>query len=136
MVEPYWHAYSIERTERAGRRSPVRGSPGRRLTELLDPVGAAFEIPATLEVQDQGVGQGPSSPCHTCRPNFTYEMGMGIGEDDTVAIHGRNTGFGPTPMIAVDNYRVEDGKIRLTLGFLGRRGFPKPHPELDDWSAR
>jgi predicted SnoaL-like aldol condensation-catalyzing enzyme len=44
-------------------------------------------------------------------PDFSYEMGMVIAGDDTVAIHGRYTGFGPKPMIAVDIYRVADGKI-------------------------
>lgn len=44
-------------------------------------------------------------------PEFKYEMGMVIAEDDLVALHGRYTGFGPTPMIAVDIFRVEDGKI-------------------------
>ena len=41
----------------------------------------------------------------------TYEMGMVIAEGDLVAVHGRITGMGPTPMIAIDIYRVEDGKI-------------------------
>lgn len=43
--------------------------------------------------------------------NFRYEIGMVIAEGDMVAIHGRYTGFGPTPLIAVDIYRVENGKI-------------------------
>lgn len=44
-------------------------------------------------------------------PNFKYEIGMVIAEGDLVAIHGRYTGFGPTPLIAVDIFRVEDGLI-------------------------
>ncbi|NIZ12780.1 nuclear transport factor 2 family protein [Phaeobacter sp. HF9A] len=44
-------------------------------------------------------------------PDFRYEMGMVIAEDDLVALHGRYSGFGPKPMIAVDIFRVEDGKI-------------------------
>ncbi len=43
--------------------------------------------------------------------NFKYEIGMVIAEDDLVAIHGRYTGFGPTPLIVVDIFRVENGKI-------------------------
>lgn len=44
-------------------------------------------------------------------PEFKYEIGMVIAEGDLVAIHGRYSGFGPKPMIAVDIFRVEDGKI-------------------------
>jgi predicted SnoaL-like aldol condensation-catalyzing enzyme len=36
---------------------------------------------------------------------------MVIAEDDMVAIHGRYTGIAPTPLIVVDIFRVEDGKI-------------------------
>jgi predicted SnoaL-like aldol condensation-catalyzing enzyme len=43
--------------------------------------------------------------------DMTYEIGMVIAEGDLVAIHGRYTGWGPTPLIAVDIYRVENGKI-------------------------
>ena len=43
--------------------------------------------------------------------NFKYEMGMIIAEGDLVAVHGRYTGFGPKPLVAVDIYRVEDGRI-------------------------
>ncbi|WP_416883610.1 nuclear transport factor 2 family protein [Marivita sp.] len=41
----------------------------------------------------------------------TYEMGMVIAEGDLVAVHGRITGIGPKPLIAIDIYRVEDGMI-------------------------
>ena len=34
-----------------------------------------------------------------------------IGDGDMVAVHARYTGFGPTPMIAFDVFRLEDGKI-------------------------
>lgn len=44
--------------------------------------------------------------------NMTYEIGMVITEGNLVAIHGRYSGWGPKPMIAVDIYRVEDGKIK------------------------
>ncbi len=43
--------------------------------------------------------------------NMTYEIGMVIAEGDLVAIHGRYTGWGPKPLIVVDIYRVENGKI-------------------------
>lgn len=43
--------------------------------------------------------------------SMTYEIGMVIAEGDLVAIHGRYTGWGPKPLIVVDIYRVENGKI-------------------------
>ncbi|MBA4349697.1 MAG: hypothetical protein C0427_00410 [Rhodobacter sp.] len=47
----------------------------------------------------------------TLPPGFKYEIGMVIAEGDLVAIHGRYTGFGPKPLIVVDIFRVESGKI-------------------------
>ena len=44
-------------------------------------------------------------------PDFQYEIGMVIAEGDLVAIHGRYTGLGPNPTIAVDIFRVENGLI-------------------------
>lgn len=44
-------------------------------------------------------------------PDFRYEMGMVIADQDLVAIHGRYTGLGPQPLIVVDIFRVEDGLI-------------------------
>jgi predicted SnoaL-like aldol condensation-catalyzing enzyme len=34
-----------------------------------------------------------------------------LAEGDYVSIHGRYTGWGPKPMIAVDIFRVANGKI-------------------------
>jgi len=42
---------------------------------------------------------------------FRYEMGMVVAEGDLVMAHGRYTGWGPKPMIAVDIFRVADGKL-------------------------
>ena len=47
----------------------------------------------------------------TLGPGFRYEMGMIVGDGDYVMVHGRYTGFGPNPMIAVDMFRVKDGKL-------------------------
>ena len=44
-------------------------------------------------------------------PEFRYEMGMVVAEGDLVMAHGRYTGWGPNPMIAVDIFRVIDGKL-------------------------
>jgi len=44
-------------------------------------------------------------------PDFKYEPGLAMADGDFVSIHGRYTGWGPKPMIAVDIFRVADGKI-------------------------
>jgi predicted SnoaL-like aldol condensation-catalyzing enzyme len=43
--------------------------------------------------------------------DFKYEPGMLIAEGDLVMIHGRYTGWGPKPVVAVDIFRVVDGKL-------------------------
>jgi len=40
-----------------------------------------------------------------------YEPGLVMADGDYVSIHGRYTGWGPKPMIAVDIFRVANGKI-------------------------
>ena len=42
---------------------------------------------------------------------LTYEPGTAVAEGDLVMVHGRYTGWGPKPMVAVDIFRVEDGKV-------------------------
>jgi len=42
---------------------------------------------------------------------FKYEMGAIAGEGDMVFVHGRYTGFAPVPLVAVDIFRVVDGKL-------------------------
>ena len=44
-------------------------------------------------------------------PTFTYEPGMVVAEGDLVMIHGRHSGWRPKPVIAVDIFRVKDGKL-------------------------
>jgi predicted SnoaL-like aldol condensation-catalyzing enzyme len=43
--------------------------------------------------------------------NFKYEPGMAVAEGDLVMVHGRYTGWGPKPMVAVDIFRIADGRI-------------------------
>jgi len=45
------------------------------------------------------------------RKNFSYEPGMVVAEGDLVMVHGRYVGWGPKPMVAVDIFRVADGKL-------------------------
>jgi predicted SnoaL-like aldol condensation-catalyzing enzyme len=42
---------------------------------------------------------------------LTYEPGMSVADGDLVMVHGRYTGWGPKPMVAVDIFRVESGKV-------------------------
>ncbi len=42
---------------------------------------------------------------------FKYEPGLVLAEGDMVMIHGRYTGWGPKPMVAVDIFRVKNGKL-------------------------
>ncbi|WP_226549793.1 MULTISPECIES: nuclear transport factor 2 family protein [Celeribacter] len=44
---------------------------------------------------------------------FAYEIGNVIADEEAqmVAVHFRATGWGPEPMVGVDMFRVEDGKI-------------------------
>ena len=42
---------------------------------------------------------------------LTYEPGMAVADGDLVMVHSRYTGWGPKPMVAVDIFRVTDGKV-------------------------
>ena len=42
---------------------------------------------------------------------LTYEPGMAVADGNLVMVHGRYTGWGPKPMVAVDIFRLEDGKV-------------------------
>lgn len=41
----------------------------------------------------------------------SYEFGMVVAEGDLVMVHGRYVGWGPKPMVAVDIFRVKNGKL-------------------------
>ena len=43
--------------------------------------------------------------------NFEYRPGLVIGDGDYVAVHGRYVGWGAKPMVAVDIFRVANGKV-------------------------
>jgi len=43
--------------------------------------------------------------------DFKYEPGLVIADGDYVSIHGRYIGWGPKPVVAVDIFRVANGKI-------------------------
>ena len=47
----------------------------------------------------------------TLKEDLTYEVGMVIAEGDLVMVHGRYVGWGPKPLVAVDIFKVKDGKV-------------------------
>lgn len=42
---------------------------------------------------------------------FKYDIGLIVADGDFVMVHGRYMGFGPKPLVAVDIFRVKDGKL-------------------------
>ena len=42
---------------------------------------------------------------------FRYEPGMVMAEGSIVMIHGRYVGWAPEPMVAVDIFRVDNGRL-------------------------
>jgi predicted SnoaL-like aldol condensation-catalyzing enzyme len=43
--------------------------------------------------------------------DFSYEPGMVVADGDLVMVHGRYVGWGPKPMVAVDIFRIANGKL-------------------------
>ena len=60
---------------------------------------------------------------------LTYEPGMAVADGDLVMVHGRYTGWGPKPMVAVDIFRVEDGKVVEHWDVLQEGGSRRQHGE-------
>ncbi len=44
-------------------------------------------------------------------PDFSYEPGLVIEDGEFVMIHGRYVGWGKNPMLAMDVFRVKNGKL-------------------------
>jgi len=42
---------------------------------------------------------------------LSYEIGMVVAEGDLVMVHGRYVGWGPKPLVAVDIFKVNNGKV-------------------------
>jgi predicted SnoaL-like aldol condensation-catalyzing enzyme len=57
------------------------------------------------------MGDGTEGLRNPLPEDFKYEMGAIAGEGDMVFVHGRYTGYAPVPLIAVDIFRVVDGKL-------------------------
>ena len=43
--------------------------------------------------------------------DLSYEIGMVVAEGDLVMVHGRYVGWGPQPLVAVDIFKVKNGKV-------------------------
>ena len=43
--------------------------------------------------------------------DFEYTPGLVMADGDYVSVHGRYVGWGPKPMVAIDIFRVENGKV-------------------------
>ena len=66
-------------------------------------------------------------------PDIRYENVRLLADGDLVAAHGRYIGFGETPLIAVDIFRVADGKLVEHWDGLQPEAGPNPsgHTALD-----
>jgi predicted SnoaL-like aldol condensation-catalyzing enzyme len=47
----------------------------------------------------------------TLKEDLSYELGMAVAEGDLVMVHGRYVGWGPKPLVAVDVFKVKEGKV-------------------------
>ena len=59
------------------------------------------------------IPDGPSAIAGMIRTltGLNYEPGMAVADGDLVMVHGRYVGWGPKPLVAVDIFRVRDGKV-------------------------
>ena len=78
-----------------------------------DPTVVEEYFSASYKQHNPAIPDGPSAiakmiPTLTA---LTYEPGMAVADGDLVMVHGRYTGWGPQPMVAVDIFRVKDGKV-------------------------
>ena len=78
-----------------------------------DPTVVDRYFAANYKQHNPAIADGPS-PIAKMIPTLTaltYEPGMAVADGDLVMVHGRYTGWGPKPMIAVDIFRLKGGKV-------------------------
>ena len=56
-------------------------------------------------------GSGAISKLIPTLKDLSYEVGMVVAEGDLVMVHGRYVGWGPKPLVAVDIFKVKNGKV-------------------------
>ena len=78
-----------------------------------DPTVVEQYFGANYKQHNPLIPDGPSAVAQMSQTltTLTYEPGMAVADGDLVMVHGRYTGWGPKPMVAVDIFRVKDGKV-------------------------
>ena len=78
-----------------------------------DPTVVDQYFAANYKQHNPVIADGPSAIARMIPTltGLTYEPGMAVADGDLVMVHGRYTGWGPKPMIAVDIFRLKDGKV-------------------------
>ena len=78
-----------------------------------DPTVVDQYFAANYKQHNPVIADGPSAIARMIPTltDLTYEPGMAVADGDLVMVHGRYTGWGPKPMIAVDIFRLKDGKV-------------------------
>lgn len=78
-----------------------------------DPTVVAGYFGANYKQHNPVIPDGPTAIVRLIPTlaGLKYEPGMVVADGDLVMVHGRYTGWGPKPMIAVDIFRVEGGKV-------------------------
>jgi predicted SnoaL-like aldol condensation-catalyzing enzyme len=78
-----------------------------------DPTVVEQYFAADYKQHNPVIPDGPSAIVKMI-PTLTglvYEQGMAVEDGDLVMVHGRYTGWGPKPMVAVDIFRLKNGKV-------------------------
>jgi predicted SnoaL-like aldol condensation-catalyzing enzyme len=85
----------------------------RRSFVERDPAVVEQYFGANYKQHNPTIADGPSAIAKMipALAGLTYEPGMAVADGDLVMVHGRYTGWGPKPMVAVDIFRLEDGKV-------------------------
>jgi predicted SnoaL-like aldol condensation-catalyzing enzyme len=78
-----------------------------------DPTVVEQHFGANYKQHNPSIPDGPSAIADMIPKltDLTYEPGMAVADGNLVMVHGRYTGWGPKPMVAVDVFRVESGKV-------------------------
>jgi predicted SnoaL-like aldol condensation-catalyzing enzyme len=78
-----------------------------------DPTVVAQYFDASYKQHNPLIPDGPSAIAKMIPTlgALKYEPGMAVAEGDLVMVHGRYTGWGPKPLVAVDIFRVRNGKL-------------------------
>ena len=78
-----------------------------------DPTVVEQYFAANYKQHNPVIADGPSAIARLIPTltGLTYEPGMVVADGDLVMVHGRYTGWGPKPMVAVDIFRLKDRKV-------------------------